>query len=159
MQRFRRWLPLYLMLLPGMIYLLINNYIPIAGIVVAFKKFTPSGGLFFSEWAGLKNFNYLVGNPDIARILRNTLLYNLGFLIINNVVGITLAILITDVTNERLKKLYQSSILLPFLISIVVVSYIVFALFSHENGMMNNTVLPFFKENAIQWYNEKNGGR
>mgnify|MGYP002516256504 CR=1 FL=1 len=154
-QKIRQWIPLYIMLLPGVVYLLINNYIPIAGIVVAFKKFTPSGGLFFSKWNGLKNFNYLVGNPDIAKIMRNTLLYNLAFLVINNVLGIALAILITDVASERLRKLFQSSILLPFLISIVVVSYIVFALFSHENGMMNNSILPFFRKNAVQWYNEK----
>ena len=155
MQKIRQWVPLYLMLLPGMVYLFINNYIPIAGIVVAFKKFTPSGGLFFSKWVGFKNFNYLIGNPDIARIMRNTLLYNITFLIINNVLGIALAILITDVASERLKKLFQSSILLPFLISIVVVSYIVFALFSHENGMMNNTVLPLLGKDTVQWYNEK----
>ncbi len=153
--RIKRWLPLYLMLLPGLVYLFINNYIPIAGIVVAFKKYTPSGGLFLSKWNGLKNFNYLVGNPDIVRIVRNTFFYNLAFLIINNVVGIVLAILITDVKNEKLKKLYQSSILLPFLISIVIVSYIVFALLSHENGLLNNTVLPFFHLDEVQWYNEK----
>lgn len=143
------------MLLPGLVYLFINNYIPIAGIVVAFKKYTPSGGLFFSKWNGLKNFNYLIGNPDIARIIRNTFLYNLAFLVINNVMGIILAILITDVKNERLKKLFQSSILLPFLISIVIVSYIVFALLSHENGLLNNTILPLLHLDEVQWYNEK----
>lgn len=152
--RFKQFIPLYLMMLPGAVYLFINNYIPMAGIVVAFKTYNVNDGMFRSPWAGLKNFQFLFGTNEAAVIIRNTLLYNVAFIIVNMVVGIMLAIFISDVANNRLKKLYQSSILLPFLISIVVVSYIVFALLSHENGMMNKSVLPLFGQEPIQWYND-----
>lgn len=152
--RFKQFIPLYLMLLPGALYLFINNYIPMAGIVVAFKAYNVNDGLFFSPWSGLKNFEYLFTTNEAGVIIRNTLLYNVAFIIVNMVMGIILAIFISDVVNSRLKKLYQSSILLPFLISIVVVSYIVFALLSHENGMLNKSLLPLFGQEPVQWYND-----
>lgn len=152
-----RWLqyfPLYLMLLPGMIYLFVNNYIPMFGIVVAFKKYNVKAGIHGSPWTGFDNFQYLFGTADAAIIFRNTLLYNIVFIIVNMVAGIVLAILISDVASHRMKKLYQSAILLPFLISIIVVSYIVFALLSHENGMVNKTLLPLLGKEPQQWYND-----
>ncbi|MCH5352923.1 MAG: sugar ABC transporter permease [Acutalibacter sp.] len=152
--RFKQFIPLYLMLIPGFTYLIINNYIPMAGIVVAFKQYNVNDGLFLSPWNGLANFEYLFGSEDTLIIIRNTLLYNVAFIIVNNVVGIALAIFINDVIHQRLKKLYQSAILLPFLISIVVVSYIVFALLSQENGMMNNSILPLFGLDPVKWYND-----
>ena len=152
--RFKQDIPLYLMLLPGAVYLFINNYIPMTGIVVAFKTYNVNDGIYGSPWAGLKNFEFLFGTNEAAIIVRNTLLYNVAFIIVNMVVGIILAIFISDVVNNRMKKLYQSSILLPFLISIVVVSYIVFALLSHENGMFNKTLLPLLGLDPVQWYND-----
>ncbi len=152
--RFKQFIPLYIMLLPGAVYLFINNYIPMAGIVVAFKTYNVNDGIFHSPWAGLKNFEFLFGTNEAAVIIRNTLLYNVAFIIVNTVVGIMLAIFISDVMNTRMKKLYQSSILLPFLISIVVVSYIVFALLSHENGMFNKGLLPMLGMEPVQWYND-----
>ncbi len=152
--RFRQFIPLYIMMLPGLAYLFINNYIPMAGIVVAFKKYNVNDGIFGSEWSGMANFDYLFSSNDAGVIIRNTLLYSIAFIIVNNIVGIALAIIISDVLSKRMKKLYQSSVLLPFLISIVVVSYIVFAMLSHENGMMNNSVLPFFGMDPVQWYND-----
>ncbi len=151
---FRQYIPLYFMLLPGAIYLFINNYIPMAGIVVAFKTYKVKSGIFGSPWVGLKNFEFLFSSNEAAIIIRNTLLYNVAFIIVNMVVGIILAIFISDVTHKGLKKLYQSSILLPFLISIVVVSYIVFALLSHENGMFNKSILPALGLEPLQWYND-----
>ncbi len=151
---FKQYIPLYLMLLPGAVYLFINNYIPMAGIVVAFKTYKVNSGIFGSPWAGLKNFEFLFSSNEAAVIIRNTLLYNVAFIIVNMVVGIILAIFISDVVNKGLKKFYQSSILLPFLISIVVVSYIVFALLSHENGMLNNSILPLLGQDPVQWYND-----
>lgn len=152
--KLRQYLPLYLMMLPALIYLFINNYIPMAGIVVAFKKFNANDGMFGSPWAGFTNFTYLFGSNDTAIIIRNTLLYNVAFIIVNTVVGIMLAIFISDVVSHKLKKLYQSAVLLPFLISIVVVSYIVFALLSHENGMLNKGLFPALGIEPVQWYND-----
>lgn len=149
----RQYIPLYLMLLPGMIYLFINNYIPMTGIVVAFKKYNKRTGIYGSPWNGLENFEYLFQN-DAWIILRNTFLYNVVFLILGTVVGVALAILITDVASARAKKLYQSAIMLPFLISIVIVSYIVFAFLSIENGMINNSVLEPLGIAPVKWYSE-----
>lgn len=146
-------IPLYFMLLPGMIYIFINNYIPMAGIIVAFKKYSARKGIFGSDWCGLDNFNYLF-KSDAGIIIRNTLLYNIAFIILNLVVGVFLAIIITDVASKRARKLYQSAIMLPFLISIVIVSYIVFAFLSGENGMLNNGILKPLGLDPVMWYSE-----
>ena len=144
--------PLYLMMLPALLYLLINNYIPMAGMVIAFKKLNFAKGIWASPWAGLKNFKFLFASKDAWIITRNTLLYNVAFILVNMVVGIAIAILITEVRNTKLKKVYQSAILLPFLMSMVILSYIVYALLSAENGLVNNSILPLFHIDPIQWY-------
>ena len=150
--KFKRWVPLYLMMAPGLIYLFINNYMPMAGLVVAFKNYNVVDGIFVSPWAGLSNFTYLFN--DAWTITRNTLLYNIGFIIINLILGIAFAIFICDIRSKACKTIYQSAILLPFLMSIVIVSYITFAFFSGDNGMLNKTILPFFGKEAINWYSE-----
>ncbi len=150
-KQIRQYWVLYLMLLPGAIYLFINNYIPMAGIVVAFKKYNVKQGIFGSPWGGFNNFIYLFKN-DAALIIRNTLGYNVIFIILNNVVAIAIAIMIHDVASKRAKKIYQSAIMLPFLISIVIVSYIVYAFLSVENGMVNQVILKGLGMKAISWY-------
>ena len=148
----KQFIPLYIMMLPGLFYLLVNNYIPMTGIIVAFKKYNVNDGIYRSPWNGFKNFEYLLTSNDAFTIIRNTFCYNVAFIIVNNIIGIILAIFICDVAHKGLKKLYQSSILLPFLVSIVVTSYIVFAFLSHENGMFNALLLAQGKE-KILWYN------
>ena len=148
----KEYWPLYLMMLPALLYLLINNYIPMAGMVIAFKKLNFAKGIWASPWAGLKNFKFLFASRDAWVITRNTLLYNVAFILVNMVIGIAIAILITEVKNTKLKKLYQSAILLPFLMSMVILSYIVYALLSAENGLVNNSILPLFHMDPIQWY-------
>ena len=150
----KEYWPLYLMMLPALLYLLINNYIPMAGMVIAFKKLNFAKGIWASPWAGLKNFKFLFASKDAWIITRNTLLYNVAFILVNMVVGIAIAILITGVRNTKLKKVYQSAILLPFLMSMVILSYIVYALLSAENGLVNNSILPLFHIDSIQWYQE-----
>ena len=147
----KEYLPLYLMMFPGLLYLLINNYLPMTGIVLAFKKLNFSKGILASPWARLDNFKFLFSSKDAWIITRNTLLYNIAFIIVNMVVGIAIAILICEVKNIKLKKIYQSAILLPFLMSMVILSYIVYALLSAENGLVNNTILPLLHINPIQW--------
>ena len=148
----KEYWPLYLMMLPALLYLLINNYIPMAGMVIAFKKLNFAKGIWASPWAGLKNFKFLFASKDAWIITRNTLLYNVAFILVNMVVGIAIEILITEVRNTKLKKIYQSAILLPFLMSMVILSYIVYALLSAENGLVNNSILPLFHIDPIQWY-------
>lgn len=152
-KRLLKSIPLYLMLLPGMVYLFINNYIPMAGIVVAFKKYSARKGIWGSKWSGFDNFTYLFRN-DASLIIRNTLFYNIVFIILNLVVGVALAILISDVASNYAKKIYQSAIMLPFLISIVIVSYIVYAFLSAETGMINNSILEPLGKKSILWYSD-----
>lgn len=148
---FWEYLPLYIMLLPGAVYLFINNYIPMAGIVVAFKKYNVNSGIWGSPWNNFENFSYLL-NGDAGLIIRNTLLYNVAFILVNMVVGIALAIMISDVVGKRAKKIYQSAIMLPFLVSIVITSYIVFAFLGAENGMINKGILAPLGLEPISWY-------
>ena len=152
--RIKRYIPLYLMFLPGAIYLLINNYIPMAGIVVAFKKYNVRLGIWGSEWFGLNNFKFLFATKDAWVITRNTILYNLAFIIINMVIGIMFAIFISDVVNKRAQKIYQSAILFPYLMSAVIIGYIVFAFLSQSTGIVNNSILEALGKDPINWYSE-----
>ncbi len=145
----KQFLPLYLLFLPGAIYLIINNYIPMGGIIVAFKQYNARAGILGSPWNGIQNFKFLFSSPDAFTITRNTILYNLAFIVINMVVGIIFAIFICDVLNSKLKKLYQSAILFPYLMSAVILGYIVYAFLSQSTGIVNNTIL---KDNPIDWY-------
>jgi len=150
--RFKRNLPLYLMFLPGALYLLINNYIPMGGLIVAFKQYNVRNGLFGSKWIGLKNFKFLFATPDAFVITRNTILYNLAFIVINTVLGIAFAIFICDALSKRLKKVYQSAILFPYLMSAVILGYIVFAFCSQSNGILNKSILPALGMSPANWY-------
>ncbi len=154
--KFKRYLPLYLMFLPGGLYLLINNYIPMAGIVVAFKQYNVRKGLFGSAWAGLKNFKFLFATPDALVITRNTILYNFVFIILNTLLGIIFAMFICDALSKRMKKVYQSAILFPYLMSAVILGYIVFAFCSQSNGILNNTILPALGIDPVNWYSNPN---
>ena len=123
--KMKRFLPIYLMMVPGFLYLIINNYIPMFGIIVAFKNYNYSLGIFGSKWNGLKNFKFLFKTKDAFTITRNTLMYNAVFIILGNSLGILIAILLNEIQSKMAKKTYQTIILLPFLLSIVIVSYIV----------------------------------
>ncbi len=154
LKQYKQHVPLYLMMLPGFLYLLVNNYIPMAGIIIAFKKLNFKLGILASPWTGLENFKFLFMSKDAWLITRNTLLYNAAFIIVNMVVGIGIALLICEVRSKTMKKVYQSAILLPFLMSMVIMSYIVYALLSSENGLVNNSILKAFNMEAIQWYQQ-----
>lgn len=150
----KRYLPIYIMALPGLIYLFINNYMPLPGLVLAFKNYNARKGIFGSDWAGLSNFKYLFATQDAFIITRNTICYNVVFIIINTILSIAVAIILSELTCKA-KKLYQSAILLPYLVSAVIVSYLVFGFLSTENGFINNTILSALGVNPISWYTEK----
>lgn len=144
---------LYSMMIPGIVYLTINNYLPMSGLVLAFKKFDYSKGIWGSAWAGMKNFKFLFQTRDAYIITRNTLLYNLVFILLGTVLSVTIAIMLNSIRSMRTKKVYQTLILIPYLISMVVVSYIVFAFLSQENGLFNSMLLSIGK-NKVAWYSE-----
>ena len=130
--------PLDFMVLPGMIYLIINNYIPMFGIYIAFKKVDYTVGLWKSPWVGLENFRYLFSTQDAWIITRNTILYNIVFIILGIVTGMVIGICLAELFSKLWQKIYQTTILLPQLISMVIVAYIVYALFSNETGLVNH---------------------
>lgn len=152
--KYKRFIPLYLMFLPGAIYLFINNYIPMAGLVIAFKKYNVRLGMWKSPFTGLDNFQFLFASGDAMTITRNTILYNLVFIVLNTVLGIAFAIFICDTVNKRLKKIYQSAILFPYLMSAVIIGYIVYAFLSQSTGIVNNSILPALGLEPINWYSE-----
>jgi putative aldouronate transport system permease protein len=154
MKNCKRYIPLFIMMIPGLVYLLINNYLPMFGLVIAFKNIDYSKGIWFSDWIGFKNFEYLFRSSDAWIITRNTILYNVAFIIINTVVAILLAILLNEIKNRFLSKVYQTIILLPFLMSMVIVSYLVFSGLSTDTGFLNKTILPMLGMEPISWYSE-----
>ena len=151
-KRVVKFLPVYAMALPGLIYLFINNYMPLPGLVLAFKSYNARDGIWGSPWAGFSNFTYLFQN-DAGYITRNTIFYNLAFIVINTVLAIAIAVVLSEMTN-RMKKFYQSAILLPYLLSSVIIAYLVFAFLGVENGFLNRTVLPLFGIEPVNWYTE-----
>lgn len=132
------------MIIPGLAYLIINNYIPMSGIIIAFKDLDYSMGVFNSPWCGLENFQFLFQTKDIWEIIRNTLCYNVAFIILNNLFGILVGILLSEAVNKLLQRVSQTLILLPQIISWVIVAYMVYGFFSTNTGWVNNTLLPLF---------------
>ena len=151
----RAWL---LMVLPGTIWLLIFSYLPMFGQILAFKNFKISPGGFIqslinSEWVGFDNFKFLFDSGDAFRITRNTVVYNLIFIVLGLVAAVFVAIILSQITNKRLGKLYQTGMLFPHFLSWVIVSYFVFSFLSADKGMINS-MLGVFGIEPIQWYSE-----
>lgn len=149
----KRYMPVYIMALPGFIYLFINNYMPLPGLILAFKKYSTKKGIWGSPWIGFKNFKYLFTTQDAWIITRNTLGYNVLFICFNVIISVAIAVILSEITT-RWKKLYQSTILLPHFLSTVIISYLVFAFLSAEHGFLNNGIFPLFGIEAVSWYNE-----
>lgn len=129
---------LFLMLLPALIYFIVFCYIPMPGAYVAFVDYNLKKGIFGSKFIGLKNFEFLVKTGQLWNITKNTLLYNLAFLIIGNVFQIILAIMLSEVRSKWYKKVSQSVILLPYFISMVIVGYFAYNLFNFDHGFINS---------------------
>ncbi|MDR2103524.1 MAG: ABC transporter permease subunit [Treponema sp.] len=151
-----RYYPLFLMAVPGLVYFFINNYLPMGGLVVAFKDYNFRLGIWGSHFIGLDNFRFLFRTKDAFIITRNTILYNAGFIVFNTVFSVTVAIVLNEVRFRFASRLYQTIILLPYLISMIIVSYLTFSLFSTDQGFIDKTLLPLFGKNPVSWYAEAN---
>ncbi len=137
---------LLLMLLPAVLYFIVFSYLPMAGIVVAFKRFDYKGGIFGSPWIGFENFKFLFINGGIFNVARNTVLYNAGFIIINNSIQILMAIMLTELAGKYFKKIAQTVMFLPYFVSWVVVGTFVFNIFNYEYGFLNNLLISLSGE-------------
>ncbi len=151
----RTWL---LMVLPGTIWFILLAYIPMAGNIIAFKEYTihPDGfiaSIIHSAWVGLDNFKFLFSTSDAWVITRNTILYNLVFILLGLALAVALAILLSQLANKRLAKVYQTGMLFPHFLSWVVVSYFVFSFLSMDKGLFNN-ILESIGMGGISWYHE-----
>lgn len=142
----------FLMALPGIIQIFLFKYLPMFGIVIAFKKFNPNLGIFKSEWVGFENFKYFVTSQDAWRITRNTVLYSLDFMIVGLIAAVTVAVLLFNVTNRRAVKAYNTIMIFPRFISSVVVSYIVYALLNPASGILNQVISFFGGPADLDWY-------
>jgi putative aldouronate transport system permease protein len=145
---------LYLLALPGLIWLVIFAYVPMSGHIIAFKQFRAPLGLWKSPWYGLKNFEFFFaskGNIGWQKVTLNTLYLNLLFLVGEQFISLLLAIFLNEVRNVVFKKISQQLVLLPYFISWLVVSVMFFALFNSVDGLINRT-LDSFGLDGLQWY-------
>lgn len=130
------WL-LFLMLLPAVVYVIIFAYWPMSGVVLAFKDFKTRLGIYASPWVGMQNFRFLMISGKLGLLTRNTILYNLAFILLGVVLEMGFAIILNEVLGKRVKKGLQTVMFLPYFISWVVVSAIMFNMFSCEKGTVN----------------------
>ena len=145
---------MWLIAAPGIVYLFINNYLPMFGVFLAFKDYKYTRGIFGSAWCGFDNFEFLFRTSDAWIMTRNTLLYNLSFIVVGTAASIFLAILLTELGERLRAKFFQASLLLPNLLSWVVIGVISFAFFNADSGFLDNRVLPALGLQPISFYSE-----
>lgn len=141
------------MLLPAAAFFLLFSYIPMAGIVLAFKNYNYMDGVFGSPWSGLNNFRFILMNGDLLRIIRNTVGYNIVFIIFNNAVEIFCAVVLVEVSNKAFRRVAQTVLILPYFISWVVVGGLVYNLLNYEHGFINS-IMKGLNFKAFDFYNK-----
>uniref|UniRef100_UPI00403F0D71 ABC transporter permease n=1 Tax=Paenibacillus sp. KS-LC4 TaxID=2979727 RepID=UPI00403F0D71 len=147
-----------LMVLPGALWFFIFSYLPMAGTIISFKQYRYSKDGFFasimdSKWVGLDNFKFLFSTSDAYIITRNTVLYNAAFIILGLILAVAMAIILVELKNRRLSKLFQTAMFMPYFLSWVIVGYFVFSFLSFDKGLMNKT-LEWMGMERINWYSE-----
>lgn len=143
---------LYLMMLPTIVFLLINNYLPIAGLSLAFLKFRPAIGFFKSKFIGIENFKFFFATPDFITITRNTIAYNSVYIVLDILVAVICAIALNEMRKKLAKRAFQSFMLMPFFLSWVVINFIFYSFLSVDRGFINTKVLEFLNMQPVQWY-------
>lgn len=151
-QVFKKAFPLTVMLLPSAILIFIFCYVPLTGLILPFKDYKASLGFFGSPWAGFKNFKYLFHSSTMWIAVKNTILYNLVFILGGTACSVFLATLLFEL-NARAVKIYQTIFLLPYFVSWVVASYVVNAFLDMESGVLNG-ILRGLGKDVVLWYND-----
>jgi putative aldouronate transport system permease protein len=144
-------LNLLLMALPGVILLFIFAYLPMFGIIIAFKNYRFADGIFGSAWVGFDNFRFLFGTDAAWRITRNTIVMNSIFIAVNTTTALFIAILLNEVYRSRMSKYYQTLLFFPYFISWVVASYFAFGILNATNGLLNQMLINFGWD-PVTWY-------
>ncbi len=141
------------MTLPAIALVIAFCYLPMVGLVIAFKDYKYNLGMFGSPWAGFENFEYLFKSNNFTVIVRNTLLYNLSFIALNVILGIGAALCLDRVKNKNLLKVFQSSMFLPYFLSWVIVSYISHSFLEYDTGIFNK-ILAALGRDKVSFYSE-----
>ncbi len=149
----KHWM-LWLMAAPAVIALFIFSYLPMTGLVMAFQRLDLRKGIFTSPFVGFKNFEFLFSTTDAWIITRNTILYNVAFIVLNLVLSVALAIIMSELTNKIYSKVLQTVFIMPNFLSMVVIATIVYAFLSPTNGFINSLLLEY-GYSPVNWYNEK----
>lgn len=144
---------LLLMILPALLYFVIFSYIPMFGVVLAFKKYDYALGILKSPFVGLENFKFFFKSGQAFTVTRNTFLYNIAFIVLGNIMQLIVAIFLTEIGGKKIKKTAQTCIFFPYFISWVVVGAIVYNFFSFDYGFVNN-ILESLSMNPINVYSE-----
>ena len=148
---------LSILALPTTVWYALFVYLPMFGIIIAFKDYSLSegkgfiGSLIDSPWVGFENFKYFFSLRDFPMILRNTVLYNLVFIVLDLVLPVGLAIIINNLYSKRASKTYQTLMFMPHFMSWVVVSYFVYAFLVTDKGLLNS-IIRFFGGENVGWY-------
>jgi len=139
------------MLLPATIYVVVFNYLPMSGIVLAFKDYNYADGVFGSPWNGLNNFRFFFQSGQAFKVTRNTVLFNVAFISFNLLLQLSVAVFLSEIKGIRFKKTAQTFMFLPHFLSWVVISVIAFNLLNYENGVFNK-ILENMGFEKIQFY-------
>lgn len=144
---------LYLMVLPGLLLLFLFKYVPMFGVILAFKDYNAFEGILGSRWVGLRNFEFFVTSPSAWRAFRNTLVLNISFLILSQSAGVLLALLFNELRTGLVKKVTQSMVLLPHFMSWMIVGIITYNFLNPQFGIMN-AVLTSMGLEPVNVYNK-----
>jgi ABC-type polysaccharide transport system, permease component len=150
---FRKNGVLTLLAVPALILMVLFRYLPIGGIILAFKRFSIPKGIFGSPWIGFNNFKFLFLTKDAFIITRNTLCYNAVFIVLNLICAVTLAIALNELLNKKAAKIYQTVFMAPYFLSWVAISFIAFAFLNKDGGLLN-MLLRKTGAAEISWYSE-----
>lgn len=142
-----------LMVLPGFLLTFVFAYMPMGGLVIAFKNIDYIKGIFGSDWVGMKNFKFLFESPDLPLILKNTIGYNVIIIILGAIFPTIFSVGFSLLRNKRGGKVYQTLIMLPYFISWIIVTYIVYSFLAYNNGLINHILISLGKE-PVNWYSQ-----
>jgi putative aldouronate transport system permease protein len=140
MGTFKKHKTLILMSLPAIIITFFLSYVPMAGIIIAFKRINYRQGIFFSPWVGFDNFKFFILSKRASIVTMNTIIFNLIFIASVTVMSVLVAILVSEMSGKYFKKICQSFMFLPFFISWVVVSAFMYNIFNVDKGIINSTL-------------------
>lgn len=153
---FSKYKSLVFMMLPLTIIIFVNSYLPMPGLIMAFKNVNYYDGIFKSPNVGMANFEFLFNSGDALKITLNTLYYSIIFIVLNLTVAIIMALGLNELRGKYKRKIYQTLFIMPYFLSMIVISYLVYAFLSPDKGFINQTILKFFNIESVNWYSTPN---